>query len=654
MFPKQTTILTQKSCELRLISTQPNKTPIVQISKPELRNILKSLPQPFFEKFVHAYTVFKNRNPFESSKFKVQRYFDGEQSSDHKLENARDVMSLWITEENETINSIDEEQERIKLTKYIKEELYFDIEADDEDTENKIQKYVDKLIEFVRFHSLTEYPPNLLVHLRKQGYYEEFMELTKVLTKTRSLKRMDYFMQSLELAKQVDSISFSANNEIKDFIPIGRMTEEENTRLRRNIGKLELRIMNNEEIPEAIEGEPTMTKFFLKASSTTKPQQGLTKIKSLCFNNKMPFPEKLLKFLGYINTSKRRKIEQNLLFSLPSEFYDYVMDKKEKLQIFGVPELNSIVISTTSEFNPEVHDSWLLNPDSNKKAKFEILHSLNINMKSIEKLLFKNSPNPANIEFLMRFKTHKEAEEAFNTISNHNLFDPKLFAVHYDIDNLRDDFLINKRQKEKDRKNVQFSSSFEEQQKDRLSFFPQPDLKSVQPEQDILQTFTKGFAESILEQKKNLENFQQQGVTKKETEAAMSKRLKELNKNKTDLDKKIGNKLQFWNIQYKAVLEALKEFDYDAIKTAEKLNISTRQLGKSILSLQAKKYDLYLPPDFKIPVGLSQSAAKILKKERKQKDFDSKSKSIIYNVKKQINEKKAKLAENSENSDNNE
>jgi transcriptional regulator with PAS, ATPase and Fis domain len=62
---------------------------------------------------------------------------------------------------------------------------------------------------------------------------------------------------------------------------------------------------------------------------------------------------------------------------------------------------------------------------------------------------------------------------------------------------------------------------------------------------------------------------------------------KEKNKNNSEKEKEknpvFSNKMQFWNVQYQLVLEALKANNFDSEKTCLALGISLRALSKTIL-----------------------------------------------------------------------
>jgi len=699
------------------------------LSRTELTKILKELPSNVFEEFLTMFTEYKNRKPFPSGHQRIPVWSKSfqivnKEDIDPKLVNAKEIMHLWCNKDQS--NEWDDEKERTAFSKSIKSQA-----SKEEIKENeRIQECLNRLANFIVNHSLEEYTPNLMNHLREQGLYNEFADLALKIynpgnTSRHNARAAENYHKAQVLEEQVNKLNmlpFNTNDminggeyerlrsqrekdgllklkNVKDKLngKEANKEEEETVELNENT-TVDLNEENVEEINREILGLPNstntknvnineiknenirtahgcailrnshrlhglnMNQFFLK-NVTDDPGRIINKIRKICFHGVFPFAKQRLSHLGTFVASLKKGAKYHL-FEIPSSAFQELITNRDKLQIFSLEDLVRFTFNihpNEKEEECEEVDRWLVNPKLTMKEKIKMLTESGITgeYKVHTKVVNKVQTG----EFSLVFQNHSEAAKSMRILVNHPKFDTQFFTMTWDAVLLKDPVLVEREKEKKEKKKI-FTSSYSRDSLEEKKLItrenPLLNTQHQEPQLNFFQKLSAVYHESVVKSKKekmenkmksqdpeliaiisdsknnknnNKEQSNNKGNKKIENKNVISIANPSKSKKEEILQIPVGNKMQFWNVQYKLVLEALKANSYDSYKTATELGISVRALSKTILTLQSKKYDLYLPQNFKIRVGLLESNAVDYKKEKKNRGRNKNSFKHLHDLK---------------------
>lgn len=363
-----------------------------------------------------------------------------------------------------------------------------------------------------------------------------------------------------------------------------------------------------------------MKQFFLK-NVTDDPSRIINKIRKICFHGVFPFAKQRLSHLGTFGACLKKASKYHL-FEIPISAYTELISNRDKLQIFGLDDLVRFSINFDATIPKSAEcDRWITDPKVAKKERTKMMHE--IGLQEANKIHFRAVNKIQTGEFSLVFNTHVEAVNAMRAIINHPKYDPKFFTATWDAALLKDPVLLELVKQKKENKKIFKSSYSRDAVKDNSLITRQGHSEELQHEsQNFFQKLSAIYKEVVTDKsKKNLQTFLDLSNNKPIAEIKQltsEKKNAATNTNTNTKSKKTeepkieepqgthGNKMQFWNVQYKLVLEALKANSYDSYKTATSLGITLRSLSKTILALKSKKYDLYLPEDYKIRVGIAE------------------------------------------------
>jgi hypothetical protein len=391
--------------------------------------------------------------------------------------------------------------------------------------------------------------------------------------------------------------------------------------------------------------------FFLK-NVTDDANRIINKIRKICFHGAFPFAKQRLIHLGTFCASLKKGAKYHL-FEIPMSGFTELIANRDRLEIFSLEDLKRFTVNFNSEKPGSSDcDRWVTNPSLSKKEKVQMFEEMGIppankfHPKVVKKVL--------TGEFSLVFDNHSDAAVAMRILINNPHFNFDYFTVTWDAALLKDPVLKEQVKEKKENRKIFKSSFSREAEEDKkmitrgleeqepLNFFQK--LSAIYQEV-VIGDKRKDKTKDKKNENKEMDKFLEVSSTtpqelKKSITASFQKKkdnnikpnnLKNPIEEKKDLSQPTGNKMQFWNVQYKLVLEALKTHSYDRYKTAAALGITIRSLSKTILALQSKKYDLYLPDTFKLRVGISDSnlteyqrvrSNKKSKKDKKTSLFD--------------------------------